>query len=350
MIRRERTLALIGTLAALAACAGILGLRRSGPQVFPHRAHAVAGVSCVTCHAGIADATDDGPLHLPDNAACGPACHSQPHDPRPCLDCHTDRFAAPGAQDARAHLRFEHRRHQEATSGNCMRCHNSVAEGDRRLRPSMAACWSCHEHDRAREVRACDHCHIDLTDERTPPASHLVHDDNFTQEHAILAAASADLCATCHTERSCATCHGVTTPPLRAWAPGSTTAGSSVHRAGFRARHAEEARAAPGTCSSCHAPESCTDCHVAEGVAGSGVGNPHPPGWLGLTPAENQHGRAARTDPAACASCHGGAGEALCVSCHRVGGVGGSPHPPAWSSRLPLGALPCRLCHESSRP
>jgi len=49
----------------------------------------------------------------------------------------------------------------------------------------------------------------------------------------------------------------------------------------------------------------------------------------------------------ACASCHGGAGEALCVDCHRVGGIGGSIHPSNFSSDRNLTELPCRLCHGS---
>ncbi len=350
---RRRTLLRLAALAAavaIAACAGVLGLRRSGTRVFPHRAHVVRGISCVTCHPGISEAGDEGPLHLPDQAACGPTCHPQPHDARPCLDCHSEPFASAGAADARAHLRFEHRSHMVVAAGNCMRCHNAVAEGDSRLRPQMAACFGCHEHDRARDVRRCDGCHVDLAEEGTPPSTHLVHEGDFVREHGIKAASSADLCATCHGERFCASCHGVTVAPV----PRRRTLGDplrpSVHRAGFRARHSDEAHADPGACLSCHQPERCAGCHVAEGVAGAAAASPHPAGWVGLTPGENQHGRAARRDPAACASCHGGAGEALCVGCHREGGVGGNPHPPGWSSRLPRDAMPCRLCHAPGGP
>jgi hypothetical protein len=66
---------------------------------------------------------------------------------------------------------------------------------------------------------------------------------------------------------------------------------------------------------------------------------------VGALGTSNEHGRAARRDPASCASCHGGAGEMLCVGCHRVGGIGGNPHPPGWSSRQSLTDMPCRLCH-----
>jgi hypothetical protein len=59
-----------------------------------------------------------------------------------------------------------------------------------------------------------------------------------------------------------------------------------------------------------------------------------------------EHGRAARMDPGACATCHGGAGEALCVGCHRVGGPGGNPHGAGFSSALDARRdQPCRQCH-----
>jgi hypothetical protein len=104
----------------------------------------------------------------------------------------------------------------------------------------------------------------------------------------------------------------------------------------------------PAACATCHEPDRCAACHRDNDVAGEGAASPHPAGWVGLGPGDNQHGRAARNDPAACASCHGGAGEALCVSCHQVGGPGGNPHAPGWASSVSLSALPCRLCHTTA--
>jgi hypothetical protein len=335
----------------LAACAGVLGLRRgSSTGAFPHRTHVLGGVGCTTCHAEIESAGDTGPLHTPADTTCV-GCHSPPHDERPCLSCHADPITAGAAAEAKAHLTFDHGAHLTGEAkGNCVRCHQAVAERDGPLRPAMAACWGCHEHDRARDVRACDGCHVDLAEEGTLPASHLVHDAGFARDHGAAASSAADLCGSCHQERFCASCHGVTAPAVPSRLRFADPFSPSVHRAGFAARHGDEARAAPGACSTCHAPDRCAGCHVARGVAGEDAANPHPPGWVGLTTAENEHGRAARIDPASCASCHGGAGEALCVSCHRVGGVGGSPHPSGWSSRQSLGALPCRMCHQPGTP
>jgi hypothetical protein len=161
----------------------------------------------------------------------------------------------------------------------------------------------------------------------------------------VRAAAARDLCATCHSERFCDGCHGKTVPALPTWLSFDTPSLSGLHRAGFRSRHAEEARAQPGLCATCHTEQSCRDCHERLHVASGGSrGNPHPAGWLSSNGGE--HGLAARIDPGSCASCHGGAGEALCIGCHRVGGPGGNPHGPGFSSRKDKNRdVPCRSCH-----
>lgn len=349
--RRGRVLLIaLAITAVVAACAGVLGLRRDQAPSFPHRAHVVkAGISCPTCHRGIEAAGDEGPLHLPTDATCTAAgCHATPHDARPCQGCHADPVAAGAAVEARAHLKFEHKRHLAGPAvGNCARCHVGVATGDTPLRPPMAVCWGCHEHERVRAVRDCQACHVDLAEEGTPPASHLVHDGDFATRHGEQASSAADLCASCHAEKFCAQCHGATAATLPARMRLADPFAASVHRPAFIARHGEEARAAGDTCTTCHQPSRCDTCHRERGVSATvaGAASPHPPGWVGLGPTENAHGRAARRDPVACASCHGGAGEQLCVGCHKVGGAGGNPHPPGWSSQQPLTAMPCRMCH-----
>jgi hypothetical protein len=197
-------------------------------------------------------------------------------------------------------------------------------------------------------VRDCQACHVDIAAELRPPPSHLVHGPEFLRGHAAQAASAADLCGSCHRESFCASCHGATAPALPSTLAFDDPFAAGMHRAGFRARHAEASRADPGLCSACHTGSSCRGCHDREGVAAAGTAGgatPHPPGWVGIGPGANEHGRAARRDPASCASCHGGAGEALCVGCHRVGGIGGDPHPPGWSSDRSTLEAPCRACH-----
>jgi predicted CXXCH cytochrome family protein len=119
-----------------------------------------------------------------------------------------------GAEIAREHLKFEHRSHMADVSGDCVRCHVSVAEKEpTQLRPRMATCFGCHKHQDQWNLRDCDGCHVDLQTEGTLPTCHLVHDGDWIREHGVRAASAMDLCTTCHSERSCAGCHGVASVP-----------------------------------------------------------------------------------------------------------------------------------------
>lgn len=333
----------------LAACAGVLGIKpRDVQHPFEHRRHALAGINCLECHHGITGAGDDGPLHLPDTDKCT-SCHAKPHDTRACNGCHGQSHTRTEAELARTHLKFAHERHTKTLAGQCVPCHSAAGSTEQTsLRPGMAQCFTCHAHADQWTTRACDGCHIDMPAELARPSSHVIHDGDFVREHGVRAASARDLCATCHGEPFCASCHGVTTAvlPWRMKIEESRLAG--LHRAGFRTRHAEEARAAPGLCTTCHAQERyCLDCHASKRVgAAPGARSPHPPGWVRARGGE--HGREARMDPGSCASCHGGAGEALCVGCHRVGGPGGNPHGRGFTSALDkVRDDPCRHCHAS---
>ena len=77
------------------------------------------------------------------------------------------------------------------------------------------------------------------------------------------------MCANCHAERFCTGCHGVTVPGLPERLRFDDPRGAGMHRAGFKARHAEEAKADPGLCTTCHQPTACQQCHQREGVLGA---------------------------------------------------------------------------------
>ena len=162
------------------------------------------------------------------------------------------------------------------------------------------------------------------------PESHVVHDGNFLREHGVQASAQGDLCTSCHTQRQCAECHGITVPTIPSRLDFDAPMRNTMHRANFMSVHDQQAAADPAACVVCHSELFCVDCHTRLGISGQNPsrGNPHPPGWSGPPGSGNAHGQAARLDPLSCASCHGGAGEVLCVSCHQVGGPGGNPHPP----------------------
>jgi hypothetical protein len=357
--RRYATALLLVTLAGTAACAEILGFRPEGRTPFPHRSHVLKGVGCTRCHAGIASAGDEGPLHLPGNATCSSAgCHEKPHyEEQTCSNCHGLPSTRAGAMNARESLRFEHKTHMPRAFNNCPRCHVDIENGAPILRPRMATCASADCHDGAARrtnnhgeqiaANKCEPCHVNIRDEGLKPDDHNIHAGNFLREHGLRAAADRATCATCHAERFCVSCHGVTVPGLPEKLKFDDPRGAGVHRAGFKARHPEEAKGDPGLCTTCHAPSVCKDCHDKEKQsATSGARSPHPRGWLGTRGTANEHGRAAWREPEVCASCHGGAGEQLCVGCHKVGGVGGNPHSASFNSRRrPKTDRPCRMCH-----
>jgi hypothetical protein len=260
-----RTRLLVAATLALAACAGLLGLRRPGGHAFEHRAHVTRGVSCLDCHRGVDRAGETGPLHLPVDADCL-ACHARPHDTRSCLGCHGTAWTAHDLVQAREHLRFSHDEHVAELKGNCVRCHVDVREEGAPLRARMATCLGCHEHQDEWRTRDCGGCHVDLEREGSTPASHIVHEGDFLREHGVRAAAESDLCQSCHAERFCASCHGASAPALPARLAFDDPGTASVHRAGFVSRHSEEAAAQPGLCSACHSTRSCVGCHDQRGV------------------------------------------------------------------------------------
>lgn len=346
----KKLAALLLLAVVLVACARVLGIQPPERKPFSHHTHVTkGGVTCLQCHAGINTATDSDPLHLPDTATCV-GCHTKPHDPRPCKDCHGLEYVREGAKMDLDHLKFQHVTHNRRLKGNCAFCHRGVQTDSDHVRPPMAVCLSCHEHQQEfGEQRTCDRCHKDIRDEDIPPTSHVAHDADWLREHGNHAYAVRDLCSTCHADKFCAGCHGRTVPALPEKIAFDDPLREGVHRAGFESRHSLEARTQPGLCTTCHATgEFCESCHARSGVdVGSGGPSPHPSGWVGLRGERNDHGPAAWRDPSVCAACHTGAGEQLCVGCHKVGGMGGSPHRPGWTSnKRPTVDQPCRSCHE----
>ena len=334
-------------VAALGACASVLGIKSPEPKPFAHLRHINKGINCRECHRGVeTSSNDDGATHIPGTATCV-RCHQKPHDPNDCSACHGLGYVREAVKTDVADLKFDHKSHVAREHGQCVRCHRGILDNSDHVRPTMAVCLSCHEHQDEFSMRRCDRCHKDLHDQRLAPASHIVHEGDWLREHGDRAASERDLCSTCHSERFCAGCHGVTVPALPEKQAFSDPLRAGVHRAGFQSRHSLEAKNQPGMCTTCHTPDSCESCHTKNNVSpASGAKSPHPPGWLGLRGEPNDHGRAAWQDPTECAGCHSGAGEKLCVGCHKVGGMGGNPHKPGWTSnKRPLFDEPCRQCH-----
>ncbi len=332
------------------ACAGVLGIRPPGRRPFEHQAHVSKGIQCTKCHSGISTAGDSGGLHIPDAQSCTDGCHEKVHDTNDCTKCHGLAETRIAALAARENLHFDHAIHLTRTKGQCVKCHVDAQTSDSHLRPPMGACFGCHVHAEEMIDRKCYGCHVDMEQEKLRPQEQWVHGPDFMKEHAVRAATTSEVCASCHSDRWCAGCHaGRVAPGTPAQLAFDDPFTPSVHRAGFLSRHSDEARGQPGLCTNCHDTQTCGDCHNKSGIGAGATGgakSPHPRTWLGLPGQPNDHGREAWRDPTVCAACHGGAGEKLCVGCHRVGGLGGSPHPPGYTSHGDRRTdVACRQCH-----
>lgn len=342
-------------LLAVAACARVGAPAGQRPKEaddirISHAAHAKANVPCLACHEEIYDAKTLEGRFLPPESKCL-ECHKDKKAQGNCGFCHRDP-SAPGTYAAKVpSLRLSHAEHIDRVKEDCARCHLKLPELTRAEStvPPMSTCTNCHEHQAELDSSKCNGCHVDLRRFPLRPVSLFSHQGNFVRQHGPAARASAEGCAQCHDQTFCADCHARTLPlPVEIKFPERVTA-DFIHRADYLSRHAVEARADSALCSRCHGQSFCESCHTAQNLtpAATNPRNPHPPGFA--FPGPNGHGPAARRDIASCASCHDQGAKSNCVDCHRVGGVGGNPHPMGWTNKHPRDEIDrnpmCLSCH-----
>lgn len=355
------------------------------PLAFDHATHAAA--DCAACHPDVARSTRAADRNLPAEEACA-ACHPVTVAPGEdaaavCGRCHPGyrppaeppRFRPGDGPRGRAdvleppapvslpapYLRFDHAVHA-AAGIECATCHGSLPG---RALPLMSECLGCHDGRRA--PAACRTCHLTDGAGRVRwrlPTGRLVpsgrsfddrHDEAFLREHGPAAARDRRHCAECHDDAWCQACHDGAARPAR------------VHPADWVALHAVPARKDPRGCAACHRSSGdCIVCHrrshvVAEGEQAFPGDRPfHPDGWSvpdGSLPGAAHHGREARRNLRACASCHR---EETCIACHRSRtspagpgrGVFANPHGRDFRERcaamLSRNAKVCERCHAAS--
>jgi hypothetical protein len=325
--------------AALIACALLtasctLWWRGGGDRIrVPHERHAQAKVDCVVCHESLYDAkTLQGGAFFPTEKTCL-GCHRETKEQGRCSFCHTDvRRAA--AWPARAHaVDLSHADHIERTKEDCKTCHKSLPEPFAAgvEKPPMASCLGCHEHRRDYDDGRCAKCHRDLSKYALEPITSFSHQGDYVRNHAGDARAAADRCATCHEPTFCTDCHASTVATRIELRLPERVDRDFIHRGDYLGRHAVEAQAGPALCRRCHGSSFCESCHEAQNLTplAKNPRDPHPSGWA-FPGSADFHGTAARRDIASCAPCHDQGARSICVDCHKVGGVGGDPHPPGW--------------------
>ena len=315
-----------------------------------HAGHAKAKVDCLTCHETIFDETALGQKGvLPKEAVCL-TCHQKEKDAGKCGMCHS-RADKPGPYVIQEPLlRINHAKHLEKDE-KCEVCHLTLpARGQvEKPVPPMQTCLGCHNHDQEFRNGQCSGCHVDLVRFPLKPVTFFSHQGNFTSTHAPIATSNSAACAICHEQRFCSDCHS--NQPMRPSVKNPEEVNRNfMHWGDYLARHSIDAQANEARCQTCHVISFCSNCHTAQGLTtdSTNPNNPHPAGWLSPG-SPNFHGTAARNDIVSCASCHDQGVHSNCVTCHRVGGPGGDPHPGGFTSKHPPSEIPrnpmCLSCH-----
>lgn len=347
---RQRRLdpGLILLLVALAGAVVVACSRHAAPR-FPHQVHLTgiacgkpgqpACLSCTSCHHM---AERDGVHAMPGAELCNNCHRDDPHEVKAVLA--REPFRPYGT------ITFDHDQHLALPSvrGQCVPCHAGVVRPDESSLPPMKRCFACHEHADEWNQGRCVPCHRASEVRRILPVTFLRHDEHFARGHGQAATEDQRLCRACHQQADCDGCHDVTqTLSVERRKPERVDL-TFVHPGDFIVRHPMEARARPSSCLTCHATETCDACHLARGVSAArlDVQNPHPVGWVSNDPTvPSLHGREARRDIVACASCHEAGPATNCIRCHKVGAYGGNPHPAGWPSGGDTSATMCRYCH-----
>ena len=347
---RRALLVALGVLAC-ATAATVLGTSPSGDEIlFPHARHKQANVDCITCHESVYDAKTLAGDFLPNEAKCL-ECHRQWKADGQCNKCHLDVSHAASWSKREPRLKMDHSAHIERVKEDCTQCHSRLSEPRHPapLSDGHAACLKCHDHAQQYSDAQCATCHVDLASYPLTPVTQVSHQGDFLRRHANVAKSSEKSCAMCHDANYCLDCHART-----AMVPIETKLVDRpdrrfIHRQDFLGRHSVDARADSTTCQRCHSVSSCETCHEHSRVSsGLSATSPHPPGWS-LPGSPSFHGLAARRNIQSCAACHDQGDNSNCVSCHRVGGIGGNPHPAGFRSRHDINEARqdgrCIACH-----
>ena len=305
------------------------------PYKFPHSTHVEAGLACTECHAPVlkSGGLREGVIDV-----------QVPAKSEACAGCHDPIPKYTPVQTFVPAVNFSHAWHAPMLKGDCTTCHKKFTEpGDTsKPVPAMATCTACHNHAQDFAVGRCQPCHLDLKRYPLKPIAEYTHEANFLETHGEWARQSAATCSTCHDQTMCAQCHTATTRPLPPSVefPEKVTR-EFIHRGDWISRHAMEEAADPASCKKCHGQAYCQSCHAYQNVAPGGTSprDPHPSNWLQV------HGTQARMNIVACAACHDQGSGAICVACHRQGGI--NPHPPGWKgpASQKTSNPTCRACH-----
>ena len=382
------------------------------PIEFSHRLHleydADAGekpIGCDGCHSDANDSLKASDLLLPkvlpknqkdksgpwwpDHDACAGGCHDietaeagKTVDPASaCETCHLGfdrkkKRVLPASWPA-PNLIFNHKVHVGDQKLPCERCHfgatgigmEQVELSTRYQLPKMKTCLECHNG--AGAPSDCKVCHVTDASGRlqvsfaTAPLRPmqgdplgLDHGPRYELTHGTRAKLDRRVCAECHTDSYCATCHDSLQKPI------------SVHPNDFITLHPVQAKMDSLQCDSCHRYQSfCAACHERVGIGMSSDPTLRARNVTvhGNTPQEiadfvdgiptnpRHHAIAAARNINQCISCHR---EESCLKCHSsrsklpTAPRSVNPHPDGFAGRcrtlVQANDRGCLKCHTAA--
>lgn len=240
-------------------------------------------LSCIDCHAGVAEAERQTWSIFPDMDTCL-ECHDDDTADGSCEYCHTDADDPLAISESwvRSDLDFSHKKHLYKYD-DCYACHNYIADDDEIDYPKE---WVMAE---------CQECHMNL--EEGP----INHDLAWLQLHGSeINDSTIGNCELCHTNNSCEECH-----QLQEFSP-------NAHPVDYILLHSFEAKAGVMECSTCHdIIEDCYTCHVTNQIMPM---NHNFHNWV--TTQGGLHIDFAESEAELCATCHIPTEDATCLECH----------------------------------
>lgn len=317
--RRVRVLA-VALVATVAGCSLIGALTSTAkPFAFSHRVHvADEGLDCSGCHLDAETADDPG---MPVQRQCM-LCHEdidaeKPPDRQVASLYDGDVFKARRVSHLDDEVIFSHLQHATKEL-DCNACHVGIEANEQIVAGSairMNDCTACHEAQAQAVAADCAVCHKELREDHAPDS----HAHLWQRRHGGVVRSqdrlTANECALCHQESSCASCH-LETPPEN-------------HNSYFRTRsHGVMARMDRQACATCHRSDSCDSCHSD-------------------TRPLSHSGSFGGTQSRHCLGCHFPLGKDECGTCHRdtPSHLDASPLPANHSP-----GMNCRMCHGLTAP
>lgn len=381
--------------------------------VFSHAVHSDNGVACADCHGPVGEAQDLATLYAPRPENSCENCHSDQQSPlmdartAPELGfSHKDHLArvatflaagggaaadaaasttapgaagTPGAPSSTTNEQAPAQPSEAPTGADktgdgggsesgattavsadaandpkvCAVCHPdaTTAAALPLQRPTMATCLTCHNHNADYAEARCTHCHPSLRQLPLMAVAEFEHTAGWITRHGLVSQHQGESCLQCHQQSSCSECHSRVAPDSPARLFPEVVDRTVLHRGDFISTHGMDARLSGDVCLRCHQTNQCQNCHRVMGLAAESgsLFVPHPAGYAMPGAGTRFHGDDARRNIHSCAACHDQGAASVCVQCHRVGGVGGSPHPAGWSKKNKesdiAGNALCLTCH-----